>query len=195
MKKVAIDCEKGFDSVIWLHTPRSLLLRRSSLSAGIHLCLHRGHVCRGLPFGFCLLLLPYHPDGSGTDHQRVVLLPSTLQPWSLGQPASHARTSLVYLLALSFYQITFTWWWNELQSHWITGAQPVATKIFNVMSCLLPWCWQQPEEWFPQEKMRRSQRRHEYCLRLYDVPMVFSFRSKCWHHSALHWLKGFALFV
>lgn len=148
-------------------------LHRSSLCTRIRLCLHCGHMCRGIPVGVGLLLLPHCPDGSGTDYQGVVLLPSTLQSRSLGQPTSHAGTPLVYLLALSSRQITFTWWRNELQSHWIAGTQPIAAEIFNVNQLVyFDGIDNSRNNGFPKG---RWQRRHECWLRPENVTMVFCF--------------------
>lgn len=79
----------------------------------------------GLPAGVRLLLLPSLPDGSGTDHQGVVLHPPTLQPRAPGQPAARSGHSLVPLLAQPTHPITSTWRWDELPGHRVAGSRPV----------------------------------------------------------------------
>lgn len=86
----------------------------------------------GLPAGVRLLLLPSLLDDSGTDHQGVVLDPSTLQPWSSGQPASLSGSSLVPLLDLPTHPITSTWRWDELPGHGIARTFPVTAGSLNV---------------------------------------------------------------
>lgn len=60
-------------SVVLLSDPLSSY--RSGDSAGLCLCLHRRHLCVGLPAGVSLPLLPPLPPPARPDHQRVVLHP------------------------------------------------------------------------------------------------------------------------
>lgn len=115
---------------LWFNLCRCL--RRPGLSARFCLRLHRRHLCGGLPAGVRLLLLPSLPDVSGTDHQRVVLDPPTLQPRCPRKPASHPGPSLVPLLALSAHPITSAWRWDQLPGHRIAGTYPITDESLNV---------------------------------------------------------------
>ncbi|XP_061642943.1 probable palmitoyltransferase ZDHHC24 isoform X2 [Phyllopteryx taeniolatus] len=74
-------------SVFLLMIPWIMLV--SGLSTCLRLRLHCRHVRRGLPVGLCLLLLPSFPAFPRTNHKGVVLVSPPLQPWTLGQLASH----------------------------------------------------------------------------------------------------------
>lgn len=107
-------------------------LPRPGVRTCLCLRLHRWHVRGGLPASVCLLLLPPLPDVSGTDHQGVVLVPPTLQPWTPGQSASLSGPSLVPLLALPTHPVTSAWRWDKLPAHRIAGTHPVTAERLNI---------------------------------------------------------------